>query len=215
MDLDIRLTRLIESNPAAVSDPYPLYGDLLEHAPVYQWGPTVVVSRFDDVKAILRDSVAFSNQALGVGSRARAILERFSESEARAFHEITAFESMYISRADGEFHERLRDIAHRAFAPRKMAQLDQLTQQYTDGLIYGMVESGETDFLRSFASRLPTMMINSLLNVPLEDVDLIKGWTGRIGKNRGGAVIADMLDAHVASRRVPRLRLGHRRGPPR
>jgi hypothetical protein len=42
------------------------------------------------------------------------------------------------------------------------------------------------------------MMINSLLNVPLDDVDLIKGWTARIGKNRGGAVVADLLDAHAA-----------------
>jgi cytochrome P450 len=61
-----------------------------------------------------------------------------------------------------------------------------------------MQANGQSDFVEGLASLLPTMMILSLLNVPLEDVDLINGWTARIGKNRGGQVTADMLDAHAA-----------------
>jgi cytochrome P450 len=198
MTLDARLTRLIESEPEAVTNPYPLYHELLDQAPVYEWGPTVVVSSFAEAKTVLRDAVTFSTGALRAGSRAEAILSGFSDSEARVFHEIAAFESMYISRADGEQHARLRAIAHRAFTPRKMAELAEQTQLFTDELLDRMVESGETDFVTGLSARLPAMMINSLLNVPLEDIDLIKPWTARIGKNRGGAVTADMLDAHAA-----------------
>jgi pimeloyl-[acyl-carrier protein] synthase len=198
MDLDVELTRLIQSDPDAVGNPYPLYRELLERAPAYQWGPTVVLSTFADVKATLRDTTTFSNRALSVGSRAESILSGLSSSEAESFREVSAFESMYISRADGDQHVRLRDIAHRAFTPRKMAELNELSAQYTDDLLERLIESGETDLVAGLFSRFPAMMINSLLNVPLEDVDLIKGWTARIGKNRGGAVIADLLDAHAA-----------------
>jgi cytochrome P450 len=196
--LDDRITALIESRSGAIDDPYPLYHEILEQSPVHRWGPTTVVSRFDDVKKIAKDSVTFSNRAYSVGSRADAILARLDDTAAAAFREVSSFEAMYISRADGDQHERLRGIAHRAFTPRKMAELAQVTQRYTDQLLDQMIEAGETDFVEGLSSRLPVMMINSLLNVPLEDVDLIRGWTARIGKNRGGAVTADLLDAHAA-----------------
>jgi hypothetical protein len=196
--LDDQLTALITSDPRAVADPFPLYHRLLDESPIHRWGPTTVVSRYADVRAIAGDAVGFSNRAYSVGSRAAAIRAALSDDEARAFDEVSAFEAMYISRADGDQHDRLRAIAHRAFTPRRMAELEAITQRFTDELLAGMQERGETDFVAAVSSRLPVMMINSLLNVPLEDVELIKGWSARIGKNRGGAVTADLLDAHTA-----------------
>src|ERR1700678_3852330 len=35
-DLSERITRLIESRPQDIADPYPLYEDLLEHSPVHR-----------------------------------------------------------------------------------------------------------------------------------------------------------------------------------
>jgi cytochrome P450 len=197
-ELDERITRLVESNPQDVANPYPLYHELLDRSPVHRWGTTVLVTRFADVQTISRDSVTFSNRAYSIGSRARSILERLSPDEQRVFHEVSEFEAMYISRADGEQHARLRGIAHRAFTPRKMAELDTLAQRYTDELLSDMLESGENDFVAGFSSRLPAMMICSLLEVPLADIGLIRGWTARLGKNRGGQVTADLLDAHAA-----------------
>ena len=217
MDLDEKISRLIESEPASVTEPYPLYRTLLSDSPVYEWGPTVVVSDYDSVKATLRDSDGFSNAALASGSRAQSILDGLSADDATIFHEVSEFESMYISRSDGDQHERLRDIAHRAFTPRKMAELEEMSQQFTDLLLERALETGEEDLVVSIFSRLPAMMINSLLNVPLEDIDLIKGWTARIGKNRGGAVLADLRDAHAALEEfrgyVAEIADHHRRNP--
>jgi hypothetical protein len=68
--LDERLDALIRSDPAAVGEPFGLYQDLLAHAPVYEWGPTVVVSGYDAVRSIPpRDSAELSNRAYSVGSR--------------------------------------------------------------------------------------------------------------------------------------------------
>jgi len=197
-EFDSRLSDLIESKTEAVSDPFPLYRDLLAAGPVHHWGPTYVVSSYEAVKAIGKDAVTYSNRGYSVGSRAESIKSGLSPEAAHAFEEVSAFESMYISRADGEQHKRLRNIAQRAFRPKKMALLKETTQKFTDQLIDHMIASGETDFVKGLSSRLPMIMINSLLDVPLEDANLIRGWSARIGKNRGGAVVADLLDAHAA-----------------
>jgi cytochrome P450 len=196
--LSRRITRLIESRPEDIADPYPLYEELLERSPVHRWGPSLAVARFADIKEIAKDAVTFSNRAYSVGSRARTILDGLNEHDAEVFREVSSFEAMYISRADGEQHDRLRQIAHRAFTPRKMAELSDITQRFTDQMLDRMLERGQTDFVEGLSSRLPMAMINSLLNVPLDDSDLIRGWTARIGKNRGGQVTADLLDAHAA-----------------
>lgn len=197
-ELDSSIERLIKSEPEAVADPFPLYRRLLELPGPYQWGPTLVVSHFDAVKQIASDAVTFSNAAYSVGSRADSIKAGLGEKERVAFDEVSEFEAMYISRSDGEQHARMRDIAHRAFTPRKMAALEDRIQRFTDDLLRQTAESEDGDFVAGLSGRLPIMAINSLLDVPLEDIDLIKGWTARIGKNRGGAVIADLMDAHAA-----------------
>lgn len=197
-DLDTRIAAMLRSDLDLVSNPFPLYRDLLRTSPVHVHGPTVVVSRYTDTKIILHDAVTFSNQAYKVGSRANEIRSKLRGRELVAFDEVAAFESMYISRADGEQHARLRSIAKRAFTPRKMAQLQTQVQRYTDQLIDDMLRSGQNDIVEGLTSRLPTMMICSLLDVPLTDIDLIRNWVAKIGKNRGGTVIADLLDAHTA-----------------
>jgi hypothetical protein len=100
--LDDRLTALIESRPEAIANPYPLYHELLEESPVHRLGPTVIVSRYDDVKLAIREFQRMSVQAYRVGSRAMEIRSRLAPDEARAFDEVSAFEAMYISRSEGE-----------------------------------------------------------------------------------------------------------------
>jgi cytochrome P450 len=196
--LDHELQALIESRPEAIVNPWPLYRRLLEEAPVYEFGPSTILSRHADVRAASRDAVGFSNKAYSVGSRAQAVRSRLSESEATVFDEVAEFEAMYISRSDGDQHERLRDIAHRAFAPRRIAELSSNIQGYTDDLLDEMIREGNDDLVTALSVRLPVMVICSLLDVPQSDVPFIKALSGRIGKNRGGTVTADLIDAHAA-----------------
>ena len=200
LNLDARLTSLIESDVDSVTNPFGLYDDLLANAPVYPWGPTVVVSSYEAVKTIARESDAYSNRGYSIGSRAEAIRESLSDEEKLAFDEVSEFEALYVSRMDGAEHARLRGIAQRAFRPRKMAALGDTVQGYIDRLIDDMRKTGSADFVDGLGAKLPTMMICSLLDIPLEDVPLIRGWAARIGKNRGGAVTADLMDAHAALR---------------
>ena len=199
-DLDQLVTGLLTSDTAALADPYPIYRQLraVEGLYLHPSGPTVVVSRFSDVRAVLGNSEEMSNRGLAVGSRAEAIRSKLEPADQQIFDEVAAFENLYVSRADGDLHQRVRRISQRAFSPRKMSQLEGQAQQYTEQLLDEMIQSGEDDWVRGFSSRLPMMMICSLLDVPLSDIDLIRGWTASIGKNRGGAVLEDLRAAHAA-----------------
>jgi len=199
--LDDRLSALIASRPEAIADPYPLFHELLERSPVHRLGPTVVLSRYDDVKLAVREFQRMSSQAYRVGSRAEQILAGLRPEQAHAFHGVADFEMMYISRSDGSVHGRLRDIAMRPFGVRRVDKMRDTIQRYLDDLIEEALagsHDGAVDVVRAITQRLPVMVICTLLNVPLDDAPMIKGWSSRIGKNRGGVVVEDLMDAHAA-----------------
>jgi cytochrome P450 len=199
--LDDRVSALIASRPEAIADPYPLFAELLEDSPVHHLGHTVVLTRYDDVKLAVREFERMSSQAYRVGSRAEQILAGLNPEQAEAFHGVSNFEMMYISRSDGSMHGRLRDIAMRPFGVRRVDHLRATIDRYLDELIEEALagaHDGIVDVVQAITQRLPVMMICTLLNVPLEDAPIIKGWSGRIGKNRGGVVVDDLMDAHAA-----------------
>jgi cytochrome P450 len=55
-DVGARLAALLASDPDLLADPYPLYAELRERAPVCDLGTVAVVSRHADVKQVLRDA---------------------------------------------------------------------------------------------------------------------------------------------------------------
>ena len=64
-DPDATLIRVL-TDPACIPDPYPLYNQLRDHAPIFQTSVTGtwVVNRYEDAKAMLRDPRCGSGAAL-------------------------------------------------------------------------------------------------------------------------------------------------------
>src|SRR4051794_36285171 len=194
--LDAAVADILASRPDAMRDPYPVWRRLRDEAPVHVRPEIVLVSRHADVKALIRDGRRFSSNAFQVGSRAESVRRGLSGEQLEAFEDVAAFEALYLSRSDGDAHERLRRIAHRAFTPRRIAQLGQAVQHYTDELLPGDRAEG-TDVAR-FAYRLPMMVIADLLGVPQEDREKIHDWSGKLGRNRGGTDVPALMIAHGA-----------------
>jgi cytochrome P450 len=192
------LELLFASDPDVRRDPWSLWEALHAHGRIFRVGSQVVVSRHADVKATLMDFERFSNRWVEDGSRAAEIIASLNPEQRAAHAEISAFESMYVSRSDGEQHDRLRQIAHRAFTPRKIAELRQSCDRYADDLIVAMLESDEGDFVDELAYVLPLMLIADMLGVPQGERDLIRNWSNRLGLNRGGSDPVALMDAHVA-----------------
>jgi cytochrome P450 len=194
MTLELRWQRLLSSDPEAMAGSFALFAELRESAPVHDFGTMALVTRHADVKPLIRDGARFSNASRRLGTWAEQNRARLPESAREAFDEVTAFEAMYVSRTDGDVHARLRRIAHRAFTPRRIAELEERTRDYVDEMLTALAERDEPD-LMVLAYRLPLMLIADLLGVPQADRELIHEWSARLGRNRGGTEEAPLLDA--------------------
>jgi len=69
-DLHDRLRAYLSADPATLADPYPLFRDLREAGAVHDLGTTVVVPRYGEVKAVLRDAGRLSSRTfVGLADR--------------------------------------------------------------------------------------------------------------------------------------------------
>ena len=172
--------------------------ELRTAGPAHRVGSRLLLSRHEDVKPVLRASELFSNGWATSGSQAEQIVFRLSDQQRTAHVALADFESKYVSRSDGAAHARLRGIAHRAFTPRRIADLTMSMQRYTDELLDAMAEQPVADFIAGLSYPLPLMVIADMLGVPTSDREAIHRWSARVGANRGGTNPEVLLDAHEA-----------------
>ena len=158
-------------DPDARRDPYPLYRELRERAPVLRSSMgQLVLSRYDDCLEVLRDP------RLGRGTRARLRGELpmppmpagfdMDVETARGFFD-RAGNSMLF--ADPPDHTRLRRLVSRAFTPQRVEALRPAVQTMVSHLLDEVVASGEVDVIEALAFPLPVTVIGELLGVPPSD----------------------------------------------
>src|SRR5690349_12339401 len=116
LSLEDGLAEFLASEPTAIGNPYPLY-ERLREADANYWherGSSHFLTTYEEVKTALQNAGPVSQGGYSRGTRARAIEAALAEPDRRLLHEVFAFETLYLSRSDGEQHDRLRRIAHRA-----------------------------------------------------------------------------------------------------
>jgi cytochrome P450 len=155
---------VLEYDPLSFySDPYPIYRELRDTAPVFHnaargaW----VLSRHDDVQAAARDPQTFSS------ARGTDIFD--------------------FSLGPGDFldmdpprHDELRRILRQDFLPKNLKLLEDCVRRTVNELLDVLIERGGGDFAREFAQRLPLRMICHIFGVPAEDHQLLEDWFLRI-----------------------------------
>jgi cytochrome P450 len=200
-DLGPRLQRLFASDPAAMADANSVWSELRAHGGTYLDETAAYVPLYDDAKRVLRDTKSFGYYSFGQNSSATArITAGYTDEAKAAYAEVADFERNYMNRSgDGETHARLRRIAHRAFTPRAIDELERAAWRYADDLLDEISGREEAD-LAPFAFSLPLMLICDMLGVPPEDRDQVHGWSSRLGRNRGGTEPGPLLDARDAMR---------------
>jgi cytochrome P450 len=152
----------------------------------------------DVVKAALRDAQHLSSHGHFEGSHAAAARERLDARHLEAYREIQALESLFVSRTDGAQHDRLRNVARRAFTPRRIAELGEAVAGYTEQLLDALEGREIIDIVADFSHVLPLLVIADLLGVSHDERVAIHDWSSRIGRNRPGAPPEVILDAHEA-----------------
>jgi cytochrome P450 len=138
-------------------DPYPVYANLRETAPLYHneeldfWA----LSRHADVAAALRDESTYSN-SMGV-------------SIDPASWGPNAKYAMSFLAMDPPDQTRLRALVSRGFTPRRIQQLEPQIRALACEYLDATPDGATFDFIDEFAGKLPMDVISSMMGVPKTD----------------------------------------------
>ena len=147
-----------------LANPYPVYRRLQTRDPVHRsrlikgW----VLSRHEDIDAVLRDSRRFGNDRV---STQDANL-RFDSEEPRSM--------LYRDPPD---HTRLRSLVSKAFTPRAVRALRPRVEKIADDLLDSLDGADSFDVIDAIAYPLPVAVICEMLGVPQEDRGPFREWS--------------------------------------
>ena len=163
VDPDALLAEILLT-PEGKADPYPRYAAIREHSPAFRTSiGFVVVGRFDDCQAVLRDP------RFGKGDTASvAIWARYGLTEAEWYERFPDFlgQSSSMLGLDPPDHTRLRRLVAKAFTPKRVEQLRPDIVRLSAALLDGFAGGGVVDMIPEVALRLPIAVISEMLGVP-------------------------------------------------
>jgi cytochrome P450/nitrite reductase/ring-hydroxylating ferredoxin subunit len=152
--------------------PFPLYAHARDEMPVFYserfdlW----VVTRYDDIAAILKDPARFSSaQSLavdtGVDPKVRAVLDTGYPAAPT------------MVTADPPVHTRFRQLVGKAFTSRQVEVMEPRMREIAHQLVDGFYRNGRTDIVRNYAYPFPMEVIAEILGVPATDMGSFKKWS--------------------------------------
>jgi cytochrome P450 len=159
-------------DPAQREDPFPVLELARREQPVFHapefdlW----VVTRYDDVLAVLRDHATFSSDGA---------LRSSPAPYPPAVQKVLAdgWPGMpYIIELDPPLHDRIRGLVTRAFTPRRIAELEPSVAAIAEELVDELAPLGSADVVERFAWPLPLRVLGELLGIPREDLAQLHEW---------------------------------------
>jgi cytochrome P450 len=166
--------------PSFKANPYPTFAEMRENAPVYQITlndrPAWVISRFEDVEAILKDA-RFKKSIRNVYT-VPEIAEKFPwMSRSSEDGNPRFFMGQNMLGFDPPDHTRLRSLVNLSFTPRLIEQWRERIQEITNDLLDAVQEQGTMDLIDDFAFPLPMTVIAEMLGVPDTDRKRFRHWS--------------------------------------
>lgn len=160
-------------------EPGALQAHLVAHEPLHEVRshepPFYVVSRYDDVTALLRDNATWSS-ARGSG--------------------VDHSPGTVLATSDKPDHTAHRRVVAPAFTPAAMAALEPRVAALADELFDAFVPLGEGDLVSLYAGPLPAIVIAEMLGVPAADRARFRHWADELVIGLGG----EDLDRAVQAR---------------
>jgi len=127
-----------------------------------------VVTRYDDVLAVLKDHDTFSSTG---ALKSAPLPEAVAAVLAEGYREMP-----YIIEVDPPLHDRIRGLATKAFTPRRIASLEPAIRRIVDNLLDALPPEGETDLIGAFAWPLPLRVLGEFLGLPRADLAQLHVW---------------------------------------
>jgi cytochrome P450 len=171
-------------DPEVIESPYEFYQLLQQQAPVYQLPGTNIfmLSRWGDIRRAARDTTTFSNDFMHLLKGPEPSPEA-AEIYAGGIPPVDTLLTM-----DPPRHKVYRSLVNKVFSAKRVEKMHAYIEQIVDELIDDMLEKGECEFVRDFATPLPVYVIADQLGVPREDLRRIKAWSDAFASRLGGMV---------------------------
>jgi cytochrome P450 len=156
-------------------DPVPAYRRLRETEPIRRnrFQGTWLLSRYDDVAAVLRDP-RFTTD------RTRLLPFRLMRRSSRRHPDFVSLLDRNLLMLDGDEHRRVRGLVSKAFTPRRIEALRPRVEAIVDELLDAAAPKREMELIHDLAHPLPVVVIAELLGVPLEDRERFRGWSNDV-----------------------------------
>jgi cytochrome P450 len=147
------------------------FADLRRTDPVHLYRPldTWIVTKYDDIRAVSRDSTHFS-VAKGIDVSSIRLGEL---SSAEMFGESG---EEFLATVDPPRHAELRRALAPSFAARAVTAREERIHAFVTELVDQVPDGEEVDWV-TIAQRLPIMVGLDLLGLPLSDVDQVRIWS--------------------------------------
>jgi cytochrome P450 len=128
-----------------------------------------VVTRYDDVVAICKDTKRFSSKNQ---FRARPI----PDAAKPLFPEGQAVRRFALLTDDPPRHTRIRKLCNKAFTRPRIAAMRPAIEEHTRMLLDELVPRGEGELISEFSAPLPAAMFADVLGLPRSEVNRILVW---------------------------------------
>jgi cytochrome P450 len=156
-------------------NPYPVYAWMRAHAPVYRnderdfWA----LSRYDDVKAALRDPARYSSHN-GISL------------EAELWGPDAVKTSFYLA-MDPPEHGLYRGLSSHAFTPRRVAAMEPRVRELARERLAPLRDLPRFDFAADYAAALPNDIVCEMVGVPAADWDQVRADTDQLNQRADGS----------------------------
>jgi cytochrome P450 len=159
-------------DPTQREDPFPVLDRAREEQPVFYaaqfdlW----VVTRYDDVLAVLKDHDTFSS-----AGALKSSPEPFPPEVEAVLAD--GWPTMpYIIELDPPLHDRIRGLVTRAFTPRRIVELEPRVRTIAAELVEELAPLGRADVIEKVAWPLPLRVLGELLGFPRADLAQLHEW---------------------------------------
>ena len=143
----------------SVANPYPLYAKWRAEQPIW-WAEDAqgwVLSRYDDVRSVLKDPANYSSELSSARSQSTLRLPLLHDDPPR--------------------HTSLRAIVNRSFTSRVMREMEAEVAAVVDQLLDDIDAGQPVDIAEALTIPLPVALISHFMGIPFERKDDFKRWS--------------------------------------
>ena len=160
-------------DPEVSSDPFDFYALLHQQSPVYQLPETghYVVTKYADVRRVLKDHASFSNNVKLADRAPFADLQQSILRDGGGWEHVQT-----LQRTDPPQHSRYRRLLDRVFTNTRVREMIPYMDEVVNDLIDGFIDNGRCEFNDDFAMRMPGIIIAEQLGLQRGEVATFKRW---------------------------------------